>query len=66
MSQMAQVPNCMPCISEKEQKKKNEQDAKDLKAAINILVKHNCYDEKVMIVMGGLLTRLIHLQGPLK
>ena len=41
-------------------------DAKDLKLAINVLVKHNGYDEKAMTVMGGLLTRLIHLQGPLK
>jgi hypothetical protein len=68
MNQMGAVMKdaCGPCLSEKQIKKQKEQDAKDLKATINYLARNNGYDEKVSIVIGGLLTRLIHLQGPLK
>ena len=57
---------CSPCLSEKEIKKRNEQDAKDLKSTINFLARNHGYDNEVSKIIGALTTRLIHLQGPLK
>lgn len=57
---------CGPCLTEKQIRKSREQEAKDLKAVINYLVKSNGYESYVVQTVGSLMTRLFHLQGPLK
>lgn len=54
------------CLSDKQIKKQNEQDVKDLKATINFLCKFNGYDKDIAPVICGLIIRLFQLQGPLK
>lgn len=57
---------CGPCLSEKELKKRNAQEAKELKATINLLATKYGYDKEVSMVLGNLVASLIRLEGPLK
>lgn len=70
MSRLTSLPTpanaCGPCLSEKQLKKQREQDAKDLKVAINFLTKKSGWERDTMTVVGGLVMQLINIQGPLK
>jgi len=72
MSRLAAVPtpqamnSCGPCLTEKQRKKQDAERAKELKDAINSLVRLLPYIAESQQVMGSLLVQLIQLQGPLK
>jgi hypothetical protein len=71
MSRLGAIPvspanSCGPCLTEKQMKKQRAEEAKDLKEAINFLVRTQGYERDTMTVLGGLLCRLINNQGPLK
>lgn len=66
LAQVAMKDACGPCLTEKQIKKRNEEEAKDLKATINYLAKNFGYDHEGSKILGQLIQKLYHLQGPLK
>ena len=65
-SMSGSIDKCGPCLTPAQIKKRNEQDAKEIKETINALAKHSYHSAEMLNVIGVLVMKLINFHGPIK